>query len=189
MMIQRDPLGNLTVEDPALDLDRLAQWPPLDNFYRRGGFCQPHLVIIKDLDIPGVPPAGPVLECLELVADGVRGQYLATMAFIEDPGDIALIVEIHAQVIILQKGGGGWPGDGTLLWLLRCRLQCDRAIRLNLSGIYPQPGGRWLRGQHAPISPEPPVNITRHKDKPGLGERRRVNEQQVPSQFVAQNLQ
>ena len=54
---QRDTLHIGAVEDPALDLQVARSGPRLDHS-RTGRLGQPDLVIIEDVEVPGIPVMG-----------------------------------------------------------------------------------------------------------------------------------
>ncbi len=114
---QRDTLGIVTIQNAPPYLQRGPQGTGFGYLYRRCRIGRPHLIIVKDIYIPGIPVHWPIFEGLELVGDVPRGQYLSLVGLVVNTGNITLTIQFHPQVIIFQQGGGGFQAgieDGGL---------------------------------------------------------------------------
>jgi hypothetical protein len=57
--------------------------------------------------VPGIPLHGAILKGLELIRQSARGQHLTLIDLVIDAGDVAHLVQFHAQQIVFQQGGRG----------------------------------------------------------------------------------
>ena len=102
-MIQGNPLCIRTGEDLALDLQCGAQRTFLDDFNGGSGFSQPAFIIVKDINVPGIPIQRTVLKGDPLIGNGTRREDLSFGYFIEDADDVTRLIDLNLQVIILEQ--------------------------------------------------------------------------------------
>ena len=93
------------MQDAPPDLDGGAQRAGLDHANRLGGLGEEALVVVEDVDIPGVPVDGAILKGLELVGERARRQDLALRALVVEARDVARGVDLDADEGVLQQAG------------------------------------------------------------------------------------
>src|SRR5688572_9761117 len=112
----------------ALDCNRLSQLAILNPFDGRSRLCWPHFVVVESFDIPGIPTAWAVFECLELIGNRIWREDFAIRLFVEDAGDVTLEVEFDAEKIVFEEDVGRWTMDDGRWFLVVDCLQSGYAI-------------------------------------------------------------
>jgi hypothetical protein len=126
--IESDQLGQPGVAESAGDPDTRSQWSSLLQLDGLHLVEIDHLVEGESVDVPGVVEVRVVRMQLESIAPGSGGEDLAPGGLVGDRHQQAPVVELDAQVLVLEGvGRGGDPAD-------RCRLAGRQRIDLVATG-------------------------------------------------------
>ncbi len=102
VVAERKPLCVRAMENLAGNLERYPERPLFNDPHRRGRLGVVDLVVVKNIDVPGVPFVRAVLEGQKLVAFRAGGENLAVGGFVEDSSNVPVCVEFNPDEGVLE---------------------------------------------------------------------------------------